>query len=99
MSDFRAPEHSRVGQFTEAPLDGGPVLTRDVVCCCHCGFMWQYQPGSGRIRGFCTRCNGLCCGRPSCNVTGCVSRWQQLDNMEAGRPLDFRPIMVRAGGN
>lgn len=62
--------------------------------CCHCRFTWQPRPGSGRMMGFCTRCMGDLCGRPACVATGCVCQEQQIENMEAGRPLDFSPIIV-----
>lgn len=34
--------------------------------CIHCQFMWEYAPGSGTVRGFCTNCNGFVCARPEC---------------------------------
>ena len=34
--------------------------------CVHCQFVWEYKPGSGIKRGWCTRCNGLICARPEC---------------------------------
>jgi hypothetical protein len=57
--------------------------------CVHCGAHFPIRPGSGKIRGFCFRCNGPVCG-PAC--AACVPAELQLDNLEAGRPVDFRPI-------
>ena len=33
--------------------------------CVHCGLHWVYVPGSGKIRGYCTRCGALTCGAPA----------------------------------
>lgn len=68
-----------------------PLLEVGTLQCCHCGCHWYPQPGSGRVRGFCQNCNGFVCG-PGCST--CVPTEQLLSNMEAGRPLDFRPICV-----
>lgn len=59
--------------------------------CVHCGRHFHARPGSGKIRGYCARCNGVFCS-PTC--TACVPEEQQLDNREAGRPLLFRPTRV-----
>ena len=63
--------------------------------CVHCGAHWKVQPGSGKRRGFCSRCNGPVCG-PKC--AECVPAEQQLENMEQGRDLLFRPIMSNVPG-
>lgn len=73
-------------------LDGGPVVEQPTMQCCHCGGHWVYRPGSGNIRGFCTRCNGPVCG-PAC-AGKCRPVEQLLENIEAGRPDDFTPTMV-----
>lgn len=75
-------------------LDPGadrPVLEIATAQCCHCGGHFPIQPGSGRIRGFCMNCNGPVCG-PGCEA--CVPTDLLLENMEKGRPEDFRPIFV-----
>ena len=59
--------------------------------CVHCSGHFPIQPGSGKIRGFCLRCNGPICG-PKC--AKCVPVEQMLENIEHGRPLNFRPIRV-----
>jgi hypothetical protein len=38
----------------------------DLLQCCHCQHTWAYRPGSGRKRGFCTRCQQVTCGAKSC---------------------------------
>lgn len=46
--------------------DGREVA--DLLQCCHCQYTWRLQPGSGRRRGFCHRCNAVTCGKPECMV-------------------------------
>ena len=89
-----APAHSKVGIITSTPYDGGPAVTTDLVSCAHCAYTWAWVKGSGRMRGFCTRCNGITCGRPWCNANGCVCRMRQIENMEQGKPDSYRPIIV-----
>ena len=64
------------------------------VMCRHCGRHWVPRPGSGRVRGWCQNCAGPVCG-PGC--AACVPAGQYLDNIEAGRPADHRPIIVPGG--
>lgn len=47
--------------------DLGQKIEGETRQCVHCQFMWNYQPGSGNIRGFCTRHNGFVCNRAQCN--------------------------------
>ena len=68
-----------------------PLLEAGTAQCCHCGGHWVVRPGSGKIRGWCMRCNGPVCG-PAC--AKCVPTEQLLENMEKGRPLDFVPTMI-----
>lgn len=78
----------------------GPCGTveADTLQCGHCGRHWTIQPGSGRQRGFCLLCMKPTCG-PHCLVgDACVSQEQMIENMERGRSLDFRPIVVRNPG-
>ena len=71
----------------DRPLGVAPTLQ-----CVHCGAHFTPQPGSGRVRGFCTRCHGPVCG-PGC--AQCVPHEQQLENLEAGRDrLAPRPLAV-----
>ena len=72
--------------------DGG-LEEADTLQCVHCGCHWKMEPGSGKIRGYCHSCAGPICG-PKCKV--CVPAEQRLENIEQGRPLDFRPIVVGA---
>ena len=36
--------------------------------CAHCGYTWEYQPGSGIRRGWCLRHQALLCGRAECEA-------------------------------
>lgn len=85
MSQHCAPEHLRIGVLETIPHDGGPTVTTDLVCCKHCGYMWQYAPGSGRVRGFCTKCNGFVCGRRFCRENVPCRCWQYgINALERG---------------
>lgn len=63
-------------------VDGQQVA--DTVQCAHCGQHFILQPGSGRRRGFCLKCEGLTCGSASC--APCVPIERRLELRErAGR--------------
>jgi len=63
----------------DRPLQEIPTLQ-----CVHCGGHFPVRPGSGKMRGYCTRCHGPVCSR-ACSGD-CVPLAVQLENMEAGRP-------------
>lgn len=63
--------------------------------CVHCGHHFMSEPGSGNVRGFCMNCAGPVCG-PGC--VACVPVEQLLENLEAGRPADFRRVFVPVRG-
>ena len=44
------------------------VIERELLHCCHCGTMWYVQPGSGRKRGWCHKCNQPTCGCTECDT-------------------------------
>lgn len=46
--------------------DSGQVIEHDLMQCVHCQATWRYQPGSGRKRGWCRKCDGPLCGKPAC---------------------------------
>lgn len=70
----------------DKPLDEIATLQ-----CVHCGGHFPHRPGSGITRGFCMNCNGPVCGK-SC--AKCVPEEQLLENIEKGRPEDFKPVSV-----
>lgn len=79
------------GHLISVSPDGNTDDAWDTVNCCHCGLPMVIRPGSGKVRGFCGRCGGIFCG-PHCEE--CVPVEQYLENIEQGRPLDYRPIRV-----
>lgn len=68
-----------------------PLAEYSTLQCVHCGRHWTIVPGSGRVRGFCGRCNGPTCG-PRCDGK-CVPEELMLENLARGRPRDFVPIV------
>ena len=58
-------------------IDGQEVA--HTLQCVHCGSHFISRKGSGKIRGWCTRCNGPVCG-PSCAV--CTPFEKKLEMME-----------------
>lgn len=87
MGQHAAPDHLCIGTTQIIPHDGGPITEYDLVCCIHCGYTWAWQPGSGRIRGWCMTCNGLLCGRKFCREQVPCRHWLHgIDQMEAGLP-------------
>ena len=48
--------------------------------CCHCQTHFMSVKGSGKRRGFCTRCNAVTCGNLECDV--CIPFEKKLDLME-----------------
>lgn len=90
------PAHSFAGEVHSYYPEHDRVEVRPLARCCHCGYMWEHKPGSGRLRGFCQNCNGFVCGRPDCVAGGCVPEMQRLENIEAGLGCwsDFKPIKV-----
>jgi hypothetical protein len=77
-------------EYTDRESDK-KLLVAATLQCVHCGGQWIPQPGSGRIRGFCTRCCGPVCG-PGC--AKCVPTEQYLENIEQGKPADHYPAMT-----
>ncbi len=69
----------------------GGIIEADTLQCVHCQAHWRVSPDSRKVTGYCHRCAGPVCG-PKCEV--CVPAEQQLSNLEAGRAIDFRPIVV-----
>lgn len=59
--------------------------------CVHCGGHFVMVRGSGKLRGYCSRCDGLVCG-PGC--ADCVPVEVLLENIEKGRPPGERKLVV-----
>lgn len=46
--------------------DNGNETVKETMKCCHCQYTWILERGSGRVRGFCTKCNDVTCGSKEC---------------------------------
>ena len=70
------------------PKEDGVILQDGVQVastkqCPHCGGHFIMQKGSGKIRGYCTKCGGITCGKLEC--CACVPFEKKLDLAEAGK--------------
>ena len=77
--------------YTKTTGPYGEIVNCDTLQCAHCGCHWEVVVGSGRLRGFCTKCadgkgSGYLCGAPACMLT-CVPFEARLENIEAGRDV------------
>lgn len=64
---FRVTARKSAGYISIVEPDKRP-LEFDTLQCVHCGGHWRVQPGSGRKRGYCMRCNGVTCGQEECET-------------------------------
>ena len=64
-------------------VDGRHVS--DTAQCVHCSAQWEVIVGSGRRRGWCTKCNGMVCGSPNCDW--CIPTEARLEAWEKGKTL------------
>jgi len=96
-----APKHS-VLRPAGVSIINSPELPfeqqADYKQCVHCQSVWKVEPGSGRLRGFCMKCNGPICG-PGC--AECKGSFEKmLDDILAGRDPGSRLVsQVNFGGN
>jgi hypothetical protein len=82
------------GVVTEFELGSDRRRESPTLQCGHCGGHWVPEPGSGRVRGWCLNCCRPVCG-PGCEK--CVPLEQMLENIEKGRPWDFKPVVSTGG--
>lgn len=61
----------------------GKNIERDTLQCAHCAFTFYVTPGSGKKRGFCTRCAQVTCGRPECDP--CIHWKKKHELIESGK--------------
>lgn len=81
------------------PGSDKPIAEYGMIQCCHCGgqfpaprFGTSEEDKRSRVgRGFCQNCNGYICGA---GCLECVPTEQYLENIEAGRPDNFKPIVA-----
>lgn len=82
------------GEVHLTDRETGKTVTHPTIQCVHCAKHWQPAPGSGRLRGFCTKCNGFVCGNPNCDH--CMPWQQKQDNLEGGLAISHRPVIVQS---
>ncbi len=70
----------------------GELTEGQTLTCTHCQSAWVLCKGSGKMRGFCTKCMGYTCGAKAC--LECVPAERRLENAEAGRP-ELTPAPVK----
>ncbi len=68
-----------------APRTGMDVSEGDTAMCVHCQRHWIIKPGSGAVRGFCAKCNGVTCGKMKCE-NECLPFARELELMEGADP-------------
>lgn len=82
MRDRRsAPSFGKGGILVS---DDGKEVQRDMVQCAHCGRVWQWHKGSGKLRSYCSNCNGITCGAFCPMGDACVPMEKGIELMEAG---------------
>ena len=96
MSERASAGIHKRGTLISTYKDSDKVEISDTVKCVHCGRIGVYRKGTGKHLGFCTQCNGVTCPSDACQV--CVPELQLLENIEQGRPLDYRPICISTAG-
>ena len=55
----------------------------DTMSCKHCGYTWIPIKGSGKVRGWCNKCDGPTCGSSRC--MDCLPQEKRLDLYEKGK--------------
>ena len=71
----------------------GEVTRGETLKCVHCQLSWVVEPGSGKMRGFCMKCNGYTCGGKNCH--DCIPAELRIENIEAGRhELTPAPVSI-----
>lgn len=63
------PQYKGTGGYIRVDNPEGPPLERDTMQCVHCEKHWIVEPGSGKHRGWCLKCNGPVCGAHFCMTT------------------------------
>ena len=82
-NDFNFIDSPRENGIVEFYTDHGTESYKTIQCK-HCGVHWQYVRGSGKQRGYCTKCNGFLCGVKEC-VEECVPFEAQLELYEGNK--------------
>lgn len=79
-----------IGAYTARKAHGYSIATgegraheSDYLQCSHCALQFQVEPGSGKKRGYCTRCGAVTCGASKCDT--CIPWRQKFDLIESGK--------------
>lgn len=59
----------------------GDVQTNPTFQCCHCNVHFEVIKGSGKVRGFCRKCNQVTCGHFDCNI--CIPFEVKMEYVES----------------
>lgn len=81
------------GVIQSTPADGGRVVERELIQCCHCQFTKSFEVGDELRWGLCMQCMDWHCPKVGCR-TKCVPIKRWLENKARGRPDDFVPVVV-----
>jgi len=81
MTTLRSLVSRPSGEFAVTDRAGKVLREGQTLTCVHCGGMWEVQPGSGRSRSWCFRCNGPTCGSRECSRT-CLPWERQMEIRE-----------------
>lgn len=83
-------------------IDG--METTETLQCVGCGMQWEVRRGSGKLRSWCTDCDGPLCCEPGCVHTAdqCVpfAKWEEESAKALGNwrpPVSENRIVVPAG--
>lgn len=85
------------------PHDGSAPWEEPVTMCAHCQRVLVYRKGSGGSLATCPNCRtregtaSIICGDCVRLKRACDYRYM-IENMEAGRPDDWRPVYVLVSG-
>lgn len=96
----KAIKHEAGLMIFSTPDADSPTLEVPTVQCCHCGCHFPHprfdstpEAKASRIgRGYCKRCDAYICGA---GCMTCVHVEQLLENIEAGRELEFAPTVSK----
>ncbi len=72
----------------------GDVGEWDTMMCMHCQYHWRVIQGSGKERGWCTKCDGALCGQAKCFVR-CEHYEKMIERVEARGRMSRNMEMLR----
>lgn len=72
------PKYSGDGGYILIVRPEGSPIEQETLQCVHCMKHWSVIPGSGKHRGFCTKCMGPLCGAEKC-MRECVPFMKKVE--------------------